>query len=179
MINAADILLKSFLLFGFCQILHIILWRIKKPRIYPLWLFNVFITLPLCLFFLYCALKLALTGSTGFSLGDWLILFSIFLCHAGLSGIYAHYFPIIIIHSPSLEILKIVGSQMPQGATYQDIYNKFFRNKQVLEPRFNNLIKSGVIYEKNGMLFVSPKGKKIAKLGVLYRNIVGLPLGKG
>jgi len=179
MVNIADILLKSFLLFGACQVLHIILWRIKKPKIYPLWLFSVFIILPLSLFFLFCIIKTVLTGSLGFGFNSWIILFSIFLCHAGLSGIYAHYFPIIIIYSPSLEILKIINSKMPAGTSYDDIHKSFFNNQKILEPRLNNLLKSGVILKKDGIIYLSEKGEKIAKLGLLYRKIVGLPPGKG
>jgi hypothetical protein len=173
------ILAKSILLFLVCQSLHILIWRIKRPSAYLIWLFILFILVPVSGFIIYGILKTIVAGIafTSRELVEW---YGIFLLHIALSGGYTLVYPAILVFSPSLEMLKLIEKKMPQGALYEDIDLPLFDEKNMVCLRLDNLIHTVMIKEEEGgKLLLTKRGSFIAKTVFFYRRLLSLPCSVG
>ena len=86
-------------------ILHILIWRIKRPKKQILFLFSIFIIIPifiiLAFFFLYLKVRSDLVTIEDL----WLML----LFYIVLAGVYIQTYPSMQAGSPSLLIVNIIG----------------------------------------------------------------------
>lgn len=173
-----SVLIKGCLLFLLCQLVHILIWRKRRPAAYPVWLFLIFIALPVFGLLAYSALRALFLNAT-LGAGEWLEWYGALLLQVACSGVYANVYPAIIVFSPSLEILKIVEQKMPDGVTCEELDLPLFSEKNMLALRFDNLERSSMIREVDGGLVLTKWGMTIARCILFYRRMLSLPCGAG
>ncbi len=163
-------------LFFISLTVHIIIWRIKKPKNDVGALFFILMILPtllLILFGLGFALAQGRTDLVFFS-----SLTAVALFYLSLGSAYIQTYPVVQAESPSLEILLAIDQKMPHGLTETDIL-KLFDNSTLVQKRMQDLINTKLIIEKNNAYHLSNTASHIIRFFHLYRKALGLEFNVG
>lgn len=139
---------------------HIIIWRVVRPLNQVIWIFSIFILLPV--------LTYVFIGSPVFTI----------LWHIALSAAYIMSYPAIQAECPTLKIVLAVSRAMPKGLAAEDI-NSIFTENKLLSDRFDDLIKDKFIFFRDNKWVLSPKGRFLVNFFSAYRRTLNLPLGEG
>lgn len=113
-----------------------------------------------------------------FKLIDFTELLLIALLYFSIACAYIQTYPAIYVFAPSLRIVYLIGKSMPKGLEENEIL-AFFPQENMLTDRIDDLILEKMVYTKNNQLYLSLKGKILAKFFSLYRKIYGLEPGNG
>lgn len=152
-----------------CLVLHILIWRIRKPKEHAGALLAVFL-LPLTvlpyLAGLFCFSATVL---------EWA---AIFLLHAGLSFSYIQLYPASQADSPSLRIMILVSKAMPDGLTPEALTAQF-DSARLFHDRLNDLAAVGQIRLDNDRVRLTSRGRLMILPFFWLRRMIGLPWGKG
>ncbi len=176
--SIAHILANGLSLFAICYLLHLILWRIRRPTAYPIWLPVIFFLLPLvgmtALFIMEGNLNVDLSNPR------FIPLLAIFLLHASLSSTYIVFYSGLIAFSPSLAVLEVIDRSMPSGLNYEELFLPWFNDKNLAGLRIENLIAARMLVKTQDLLYPTVKGRLVAQCFRLYRRSIGLPdIGEG
>lgn len=169
------LLLYGLITFGICLCIHILLWRLKRPSNDASKLFIIFIIIPVILTVFLLALPD--NSPARMSLSPLDIIAVLFL-HVALSAAYIASYPAAQASSPSLEIILVVASVMPEGAKREDLI-KYFDDKKLVSNRFEDLVNLKLATEKDGVFVMTPAAKIITGFFVLFRKMLGLRTGGG
>lgn len=168
------ILVSGFCTFALCWCVHVMMWRSRRPKNDILVLFSIFIFLPMIAF---CSgLILAWTQNL-FGISS-LEFCAVVLLHAALSCAYIQTYPCAQAESPSLAIMLIVARHGSNGISGKEISGHFDDGKLV-HSRFQDLINSSLIREKDGAYFLSGFASGLLQFFILYRKILGLGFKTG
>lgn len=173
-----SILIKGLLLFLACQVIHIIIWRIKKPSGYMTWfpiLFVIFV--PLAALGAYGLARLVSIPDTEVTT-PWLEWSAIMLFQTVLSFVYIIGYTAVAAFSPSMELVKALN-RAPAGLPRDQLATPFFEETALSNDRINNLIKAELIREEKGFLYLARRGRPMTQLVLFYRHLIGLPDGGG
>jgi len=151
------------------MLLHILLWRLKRPNRHALSLLFIFIIIP--------GVFLASVGMLSENI-SWTEVCGIFLLHASLSFAYIQVYPASQADSPSFKILLHVGKSMPQGMTAGEI-QALFPAAVLLDARIEDLVRATLVSEKDGKLSLTKQGELLIRPFIYLRQILGLPAGEG
>ncbi|MEK7678731.1 MAG: hypothetical protein AAB356_00935, partial [Deltaproteobacteria bacterium] len=100
------------------------------------------------------------------------------LMHYSFSSAYILTYPAIQAGCPSLRMLLIIGSGMPDGITHDNLKSRFGLEALFL-PRIKDLLDSGFVKEDKDNLMLTATGRVLAGFFALYRKAIGLPAGRG
>ena len=169
-----DAMLLSLSAVAACWILHVVVWRIRRPDGYLLWLPAIFFGIPyLCLF--------AALGSRSIA---WrthgILLWAAAILHGLICVCYIFQYTGIIEYSPSVEILKFVRSRMPEGVKISEIDAPTLSEEALTGKRVRHLLASTLLEEADGVLCLTGRGRALLKAYALYRTLLFLPrTGRG
>ncbi|MFH0983981.1 MAG: hypothetical protein V1882_00440 [Candidatus Omnitrophota bacterium] len=162
-------LVLPLLSFAGCMLLHILIWRIRKPRDHAGALLAVFL-IPL-------TVLPFLAGWFGFaaSLSEWA---AIFLLHAAMSMAYIQIYPASQADSPSLKVMVLVSQAMPKGLTAGEITSQFDPSR-LFHDRIDDLAAVGHIVRDGDRVLLTSRGRLLIAPFFWLRRMIGLPWGKG
>jgi len=165
---SAFVFLVEFTVLSVCFLVHITLWRWRRPRNHGLALVAIF-SIPLactfaCLLFLHVDIRL----------ND---LFPILLLHLSLSSAYILTYPAIEGLSLSLVCLHALGAECA-GLTANELLLRVDA-ASLRDTKIQDLLNSGLIVGSAENLRVTTKGKYFVGPFVLLRRLLGLPPGQG
>jgi hypothetical protein len=167
-------LLVGFLLFFLTLALHILIWRVWRPKNDLKGLLLVFFLVPG---------GVVLGAQVGILFNSLVpVCFDsdlpavIVLCYS-LGLAYVMSYPAAQASSPSLDII-LTASKVPEGVRVEDL-NSLFQEKTLLAPRFQNLIDSGLAYERSHVLHLTWQGLVLARFFRFFRRLLGLRVGEG
>ena len=175
------ILIIGISIFIMCLCLHILIWRWRHPHHHIITLSIIFIIVPTAIsivgFILlwFNLLPFDIANIISISASGWLL---VFLLHFSLSGAYILSYPAIQAVSPSLAILLIVRSYMPDGLAYTEL-RSHFTVEDLLEARINDLKDALLVTESDGYLRLAPRGFFLIRFTGFLRKLLGLSVGKG
>lgn len=165
-------------LFVIAQIVHVVRWRWSRPPGYLLWFFKVWIVVPaLCLViwlagWAYHAQRI-----------DWddaIAWFGAFIGYSALCGAYVMIYPAISeLSSPSLEILRELRNAPNCAMPIDAIRILPLSGAESVLHRISSLQASGLVDVQNGVLTVTPKGRRIASALNAFRAVLGIAPGAG
>jgi len=165
---------------GFLAILllHVIIWRRKKPPREMMWLVIIFILIP---GLVYTGVLLAswLTDFPRTFTGSlvWKLLFSfIWLC--AISSAYIMTYPPIQAGCPSLKIVLEIHQAVRCGLTREEI-NDLFPQESMFADRFDDLVEDGLVSWEYDAWGITGTGRLVARFFLAYRRILKLPIGEG
>jgi len=165
----AFVFFVEFALLFVCFLVHIVLWRWRRPRNHGAALGVIFL-LPLVVATLFLMIFLQ-TSSFPEN------LFSILLLHLSVSSAYILTYPALEGLSPSLLCLLLIGKERT-GLTAKELRLRF--DETILrEQKMQDLLDSGLILESEGKVCVTERGKRFVRPFLLLRRLLGLPLGQG
>jgi len=169
------IIFYPFILFAVLLILHVLLWRIKRPKKQIIFLFLIFIIIPIFIifvsFYMFQIIRIDLI-----SLEDVLL---ILLLYIGLSGVYIQTYPSMQTGSPSLLIINLIGRN--KKPTDKVEIKRIIQKDNFIGDRLVDLETEGLIkYKKSdGSLTITKKGLILSDIFIYYRKFIGLKEGEG
>ncbi len=172
------ILIKGLLLFFLCQCVHIMVWRLKKPTTYGVWVPTLLIIFVLLGGLGAAWLATLVIPGDNFVIPYWLEWSAIFLFQLVLSAVYIIGYTAVAAFSPSMELIKVLD-RTPEGLTREQLETPFFQQGALSDSRIDNLVSAELIQENNGYLYLARRGRPLTSLVLFYRHMIGLPDGEG
>lgn len=155
-------------IFACALILHVILWRIRRPRQQIRCLFILLMMLPAAGIAL-----LALRG--GLSGTEWPL---VWLLQVSLASAYIMTYPATDVISPTLKIIFLIGRAMPAGLTKEEVF-AHFSGDELFEKLLEDLRREALIHRQQDALRLTPRGRILAGGFMFLRRLLGLPIGRG
>lgn len=162
------LLLYGITVFVICLCIHLLLWRIRRPGNEVLALLLIFFIMPLLVI---CFLRF-LDGVE--FLSHPVNLATISLLHLALSIAYIITYPAARATSPTLKILLVVASAMPNGLTRAEIV-KYVDVPELFSNCLKDLECSLIAKEGDGFV-LTRKGKLAVRFLILFRRMLGLQI---
>ena len=169
-----NILIFGSLTFLGCLILHVLIWRYRIPEKSIFALMLIFVIIPACILLAVIIID-GVKDIVPLSTGE---LTALMLFHLALSSIYISSYPAAQAVSPSLDILLIVAGTETKKISREDIIKQYADTKMIRE-RIDDLLTDSLISRKGEYLNLKPISEIIVRIFVLYRKILGLPVGEG
>jgi hypothetical protein len=152
-----------------CLAVHVLVWRLRRPRRQVLALAVVFWAAPVAAWSA-CGL-LGMCAAPG-----WDAVASALL-HFALTCAYIQTYPAISDLSPSLLIMPLVAR--PEGASFEQILGQLNR-PMLLEERIHYLIRARLVRPaSDGRLELTVRSRALVALFVAMRRVLGMPAGQG
>lgn len=157
-------------MFSTCWLLHVAVWRIRRPQGYLIWLPAIFVGLPFL-----TTVGLLLSGLVS---AEWLARPEIWLpptaLHLLISAFYTCGYAGLTEYSPSAEILKVVHQQMPEGIAIENLRIKAFTEHSLTGKRLEHLVMSGMINVRYGRVWLTKAGARSVALCKTFRKLTGV-----
>jgi hypothetical protein len=167
-------LLLGLVSFALGWLLHLIIWRIKRPDAYPIWL-------PLIMllgFAVAASIYWNNVGSATFS-ENAEVLASALLLQSVLTLGYLMGYAGIIEYSPSAEVLYAVASY-PDGVSENDLNITSLTDEFLIGKRLNHLLAAGMVRQEKDRFSIEPIGRFVVKCTIFYRRMLfEPPFGEG
>jgi len=144
-------------------VLHIVIWRTRRPSREMFWLVVIFLIVPVVPMLLL------------FRSGSGVIAAIIF--HWALSLAYIMTYPPIQAGCPSLKIILAVDKAGEPGLSLKEI-EEIFSQDTLFFDRFDDLISDGLIAWKYDTWGISATGRWLTRFFSAYRRLLKLPLGE-
>lgn len=170
-----NVIVYGFLLFFCCLIIHIIIWRIKVPLISSFVLLVIFLVIPFI--FSVFVIKDIWHIKDTLSLNTVEVM-GIMLLHFSLSSAYIAGYPAVRAVSPTLDIILMIESSKYKKMTEEEL-KRNFTDKRLVHARIDDLRTYHLISEKDDIFKLTFVSKIIVVVFILYRKILGLPMGEG
>jgi len=166
------VILYGFLAFLVCLVVHVFIWRFRLLKISDLNLIIIFLVAPTVVF------TAIIVGGDHVGSFSRLDLAKILLLNLSLSCIYISSYPAAYADSPSLHILLIISSSKEERLSEEEIIEQY-SSARIVTDRIDDLLVYGFISRSENRLELMPIGKAVVYLFILYRKILGLPMGGG
>jgi len=163
-----EVLIESAALFAACLLLHVIIWRVKRPESYRVWLPM------LVVIFLIAGPVLVWKVTRTTAIEE---LLAVLLLHGALSVVYIIGYTLVSSFSPSIEILRLL-ERSPSGLRREDMRLDYL-DKALGGNRVVTLVHDGMIHADGDRVVLGSGGRVLATLVLLYRHTIGLPDGAG
>ncbi|MFH1442347.1 MAG: hypothetical protein ABIH18_09965 [Candidatus Omnitrophota bacterium] len=170
-----SVLICGFILFIIAFMLHILIWRVKRPNNTAkalIILFNSILIsgIIILLWLAYNYPDLSILPR------DFISYAYIILLFFSLFAVYILSYPAIEADSPSLVITTRIAQAGKAGLSYEEI-KELLRDDLLVEPRLKDLINARLIDLNNSIYKINAKGVFFIQPFIIYRNFLGL--GKG
>jgi hypothetical protein len=163
-----EVLIESAALFAGCLVLHVIIWRIRRPESYRVWLPM------LTVIFLVAGPAIAWKFTRTSSTEEFV---AVLLLHGAVSCVYIIGYTLLSSFSPSIEILKLLD-RSPSGLRREEIRLPYL-DVALGGNRVVTLVHDGMIQADGDRVRLGSGGQLIATLVLFYRHTIGMPDGAG
>lgn len=171
------VIIAGLSLFILSMALHVVVWRLFKPKSYFKALPAVFLAIPVLgvgpAVLTNC---FGTSGCLGFM--DWVDWSSAVFLHLAISTAYIMTYPALQASSPSLVIVLRIKAAMPEGLTAGELGGLFDAKGLVVE-RMDDLKNSGLIVVTGSKCAITARGRMLLAPFVLLRMLLGLKAGLG
>lgn len=164
------ILIAGLLLSLSCFLLHVIIWRVRRPVNDIKILMYIFLLLPAAVFLL-----LHLVSPPWFQFDDALLVIILHYC---LALAYIASYPAAQAHSPSLDIMLSIA-RSPKRTISENELVSAWKSRNLLGDRIDDLRIGGLIAKQGERYTLKTSGSFVLALYRLYRRFLGIPFGEG
>lgn len=167
------VILIAFALFSSAMLLHVVVWRVFKPKRFLSALIIVLVVIPVvAVFFINYAIS---PHSGSFSISDWL---GVLLLHLTLTSAYILSYPAIQAKCPSLTMLLLIENSMEKGSTMEEL-SSAFSDESIRDSRLDDLVNDSMVVCRDGDYYMTAKGGFLLWPLIILRRLLGLPIGEG
>ncbi|MCE9605456.1 MAG: hypothetical protein K8U03_11210 [Planctomycetia bacterium] len=159
-------------LFSAAFALHVVVWRLHRPRRPYVALATLFLVVVPAV----AAVAGALCGVSPSLFGGWSGLVSALLCHVALSLAYIVTYTAIESDSATLTIALALARAGEKGRSQADIQN-LFDDDFVIGARLKSLVDTGYLRLQGDRLTITEQGRGVASLYRLVRRLYHLQVG--
>jgi hypothetical protein len=164
----ASLLLWGMAAFAATLAAHIAVWQLVRPRREMLWLFVLFLLLPVIV-----AIVAVVSGRAGLP-----EMLAVWLLHVALSMAYVQTYPAIREEIPSFRILLAISAAGERGLSRDEVL-ALFENSSLFADKMTDLDNDGLLRRVDGRLRLTRAGRLIALVFHRYRRLLGLESGLG
>ena len=163
------------LLFSIGFIIHLVLWRVRRP-------INTTVTIVLVFVITICLVWSALSIFGIFQeLIEFLAQESVdkilsLLLALALAVSYIMTYPALENDSPTLKLVYLIAQKGRIGATEEVLFNSF-SNKNAVEPSITEMISEGLIRIEDESILLTERGHQLARVYRKWRVILGAEMG--
>jgi hypothetical protein len=166
------VLLAGFTLFAACLTVHIVVWRLGRPRSDVRALFLILLIGPAIGGVGLLGTVALLTPGGAFPTP--LDVAAILLLHATLASAYVQTYPAVQAQSPSLEIAYAIGRSMPRGLSREEILARFGPGALVAA-RVDDLVANRLVRADGDHFTLTPASTRLIRAFLAFRALLGLP----
>ncbi len=163
-----EVLVEAGALFTCCLALHVVIWRVRRPETYRVWL-------PLLVTIFLVAGPAAEWTLTRLTTRAELL--AVLLLHGAVSCVYIIGYTLLSSFSPSIEILRLL-ERTPSGLRREEICLPYL-DTALGGNRVVTLVQDGMIHAHGDRVRLGSGGRLLATLVLFYRHAIGLPDGAG
>jgi hypothetical protein len=163
-----QVLLEAVVLFAACLVLHVVIWRVRLPASYRVWL-------PLLVAIFLVAGPIAEWKLTRTATAAELA--AVLLLHGAVSSVYIIGYTLLSSFSPSIEIVRLL-ERSPSGLRSDEIRLDYL-DRALGGNRVVTLVHDGLIEADGDRVRLGSIGRLISTLVLFYRHTIGLPDGAG
>jgi hypothetical protein len=163
-----QVLIETAALFAGCLVLQVVIWRVRRPVTYRVWL-------PLLVAIFLAAGPMAEWRLTRTDATSGLL--AVLLLHGAMSSVYIIGYTLLASFSPSIEILKLL-ERAPSGLRREDIRLPYL-DTALGGNRVVTLVNDGMIHAEGDRVSLGSSGRMLANLALVYRHAIGMPDGAG
>jgi hypothetical protein len=167
------ILLHSVGIFFAVFLIFFFLWRFCRPKKKILVLLIIFLFLPAIYFMVY--LILLNHKVDGSELLNFIALVEIYYAVALM---FIQTYPVLRIEIPTFRILMLLDSNRGNGLSKSQLM-EFMGEKHLFTDRIEDLEKDGLVVLDHRKIILSPTGRLLAMIFLLYRRLLGFKIGLG
>jgi hypothetical protein len=167
---SAAVLLAGFLAFAGCLAVHVVLWRLARPRSDMRALFAIFLVAPSAVA-LFVVAAGALAPAAG--LPDGLDVVAALVLHWALSSAYIQSYPAAQAMAPSLEIASLVRRSMPRGLSSEELVARLNTGALVQE-RVEDLVADRLVRVEGHRYVLTPASARLVRFFLGLRALLGL-----
>lgn len=155
------------------QIVHITVWRVKRPQHYLIWFSIWWLFVPGAILFTALIILPLIDGRPVDinAIGFWL---AAYIGHLAFCGAYVHLFPAISTSSPSLEMLWTLSRLPGHAAAAADMRVPTGTGDKMIQRRLDNEITNGFIKADGENLSITPRARPFVALVGMFRRWVGI-----
>lgn len=168
------VILIAFALFLSSMFLHVIIWRVVKPRHLVRALFIVLLPVPALAVFLI-VFYVHPQSSDGLLISDWL---GVLLMHFSFASAYILSYPAIQAKCPSLTMLLLIKDSEREGSTMED-FSRVFSDESIRDSRLDDLVNDSMVATRDNEYYITAKGTALLWPLMILRRLLGLPSGEG
>jgi hypothetical protein len=167
---SAAVLLMGVVAFAGCLLVHVVLWRVARPRSDMRALLAIFFVAPSAVAGLV-AVAGAVAPGAGFA--DGLQVAAALLLHWALSAAYVQSYPAAQAMAPSLEIAYAVRRSMPQGLSREELLARLDTGALV-QDRLEDLVADRLVRLERDRYVLTPASVTLVRFFLGLRALLGL-----
>ena len=163
------------MLFLVAFIVHVVLWRVRRPV-------NTTATIILVFVVSVSTVWLALSifgifqGLTGFLPQEPVDKILSLLLALALAVSYIMTYPALENDSPTLKLVYLIDQKGRTGATEEELFRSF-SNKNTVEPSITEMISEGLVRMEGQSILLTERGHRLATIYRKWRDILGAEMG--
>ena len=173
-----ELLLRTLALFFAAQLLHVAVWRWRRPHGYLIWFLIYWVAVPFILLLVWWVSTSAFYGWRIDS-HDAVVWTGALIGYLALCGVYISMFPAIAQSSISLEILRSLHRSRESGIEVSQIAVPSGSNTAMLRTRIGNLIQAGMIAQAGEALELTRNGRRLALVVERFRKLMNVQPSAG
>ena len=159
-------------LFAGAFLLHLIRWRLAPPGATTRALVATFVFGTLGGLALVLLLAGIVPGLTALLPPDPIAVLQALLLALALAAAYVMTYPAIEVESPTLVMIQAIARRGEEGLARTTLFAQL-TDEVLVAPRVRDLLSDGLAVERGGRLYLSESGRKLVKLFVLWRRVLG------
>ena len=163
------------LLFLVGFIVHVVLWRVRRPVNTTATIILVFVV---SVFIVWLALSTIgiFQGLTGFLPQEPVDKILSLLLALALAASYIMTYPALENDSPTLKLVYLIAGKRQTGATEEEL-SRSFSNKNAVEPSITEMISEGLVRIEDESILLTERGHRLARVYRKWRVILGAEMG--
>ena len=163
------IVLEGLGYFLFAFLIHICLWRTVKIKKEIFWLFFIFLFLPLTV--ALARFSLGFLNFPGFASAELLSL--------ALALAYMQTYPTFRKDIPTFRILLLIHDSKGRGLSMEEVLGAVHDDSELFFEKIDELENDKLVTKSEGYLTLSPAGRLMARVFIVYRRLLGFETGPG
>ena len=155
------VLLVTSLLFALAMSLHLIVWRLRRPKYQTKSLLVVF----------YATLILGICSEIKLGSITGIELIHSFVCYTALTLAYVMFYSGLEVDSPTLTIMQMLDEADSKGVPLTDFYQSL-SDDVLVKPRIRDLVRDGMVTLETDGYRMTPKGQRFINIMNLYFSVI-------
>lgn len=169
------ILYISFIAFFAFLILHVMIWRIRRPKNDMGTLFLIFWVIPTLLFALYVLLSLTAMPQWALPLGESAAMFMLYFA---LASAYMQNYPPAQVPAPTLKIILLFESAKSRGLSLEEL-GRLVNDRELVTTALDDLVNANMIVDRDGKYVLGASANLLIRSLKIYRKLLGLTFKGG